>query len=59
MNFTGGGILVLVSPYSWLQEYTEKKRWLGGKANEPTCKYVSSWDAVQTLLMPDFVLMER
>ena len=23
MNFAGGGILVLVSPYSWLQEYCE------------------------------------
>merc|ERR1711879_1114930 len=25
-----GGVLVLVSPYSWLQEYTEKSHWLGG-----------------------------
>merc|ERR1711920_875788 len=27
-----GGILVLVSPYSWLEEYTPQEKWLGGKA---------------------------
>lgn len=26
-----GGVLVLVSPYSWLPEYTAKDQWLGGK----------------------------
>lgn len=26
-----GGVLVLVSPYSWLPEYTDKDKWLGGK----------------------------
>merc|ERR1712080_68043 len=25
-----GGVLVLVSPYSWLPEYTRMDRWLGG-----------------------------
>lgn len=25
-----GGVAVLVSPFSWLQEYTPKDRWLGG-----------------------------
>lgn len=25
-----GGILVLTSPYTWLEEYTEKQHWLGG-----------------------------
>lgn len=25
-----GGIVVLVSPYSWLAEYTPKERWVGG-----------------------------
>jgi putative 4-mercaptohistidine N1-methyltranferase len=26
-----GGLLVLTSPYTWLEEYTEKSNWLGGK----------------------------
>lgn len=25
-----GGFLALVSPYTWLEEYTEKSKWLGG-----------------------------
>jgi 5-histidylcysteine sulfoxide synthase/putative 4-mercaptohistidine N1-methyltranferase len=25
-----GGLLVLTSPYTWLEEYTEKKKWIGG-----------------------------
>ena len=25
-----GGLLVLASPYTWLEEYTKKERWLGG-----------------------------
>merc|ERR1712217_586832 len=29
-----GGILVLVSPYSWLEEYTAKEKWLGGRLDE-------------------------
>ena len=42
---------MLVSPYSWLAEYTEPSRWLGGKsAGGP-----SSSDAVAALLQPDFV----
>lgn len=27
------GILVLISPYSWLPEYTETSQWFGGKYN--------------------------
>jgi putative 4-mercaptohistidine N1-methyltranferase len=26
-----GGVLVLVSPYSWLPEYTKQEKWLGGR----------------------------
>ncbi len=32
-----GGLLVLASPYTWLEEYTKKEHWVGGirKAGEP------------------------
>jgi len=26
-----GGFLILLSPYTWLQDYTPKDKWLGGK----------------------------
>jgi hypothetical protein len=26
-----GGFLILLSPYTWLSEYTPKENWLGGK----------------------------
>ena len=28
------GILILTSPYSWLEEYTSKDKWLGGYIKE-------------------------
>ncbi len=36
-----GGILVLTSPYTWLEEYTTKEKWLGGKREngEPLTTY--------------------
>ena len=32
-----GGILVITSPYTWLEEFTKKENWLGGfrKGGEP------------------------
>ena len=32
-----GGLLVITSPYTWLEEYTQKAKWLGGRreAGEP------------------------
>ena len=32
-----GGVLVITSPYTWLEEYTKKEEWLGGcrEAGEP------------------------
>jgi putative 4-mercaptohistidine N1-methyltranferase len=26
-----GGLLVITSPYTWLEEYTPKQKWLGGR----------------------------
>jgi putative 4-mercaptohistidine N1-methyltranferase len=30
-RLNSGGLLVLTSPYTWLEEYTTKENWLGGK----------------------------
>jgi len=53
-----GGILVLVSPYSWLEEYTPKDKWFGGKLDE-SGKEVSSHEAVSQFLGPYFELEAR
>ncbi len=30
-RMNGGGLLVLASPYTWLEEFTPRDRWVGGK----------------------------
>ena len=51
-----GGVLVIASPYTWLEEFTEKENWLGGyrKAGEP---YVTL-DALRDLLSSHFVMLD-
>ena len=50
-----GGLLVLTSPYTWLEEYTKKEEWLGGyrEAGEP----VWSLDGLKEALAPHFRLL--
>ena len=52
-----GGILVITSPYTWLEEFTKKENWLGGfrKGGEP---YLTL-DALRDLLGPHFVIWTR
>ncbi len=51
-RLTPGGILVLTSSYTWDEEYTEKKNWLGGyKVNGENR---SSYDALQDILKTHF-----
>jgi putative 4-mercaptohistidine N1-methyltranferase len=51
-----GGILVLTSPYTWLEEFTKKENWLGGfrKGGEPCM----TLDALVELLRPHFVMLD-
>ncbi len=51
-----GGVLVLTSPYTWLEEFTKKDAWLGGirVAGEP----LRTFDALKELLGPRFELIE-
>ena len=50
-----GGVLVITSPYTWLEEYTKKEEWLGGcrEAGEP----VWSLDGLKKALAPHFSLL--
>jgi putative 4-mercaptohistidine N1-methyltranferase len=51
-----GGILVITSPYTWLEEFTKKENWLGGfrTAGEPCM----TLDALRDMLAPHFVMLD-
>ena len=51
-----GGVLVITSPYTWLEEFTRKENWLGGfrKSGEP----YMTLDAIRDLLGPHCVMLD-
>ena len=51
-----GGQLILTSPYTWLEEFTPKRHWLGGyrEGDRP----VRTLNAIHDLLSDSFVLKE-
>ncbi len=51
-----GGYLVLTSPYTWLQEYTDKKFWIGGYEDE-NGEPVSTLDGLKEILEEHFILV--
>eukprot|EP00811_Abedinium_folium_P007128 NODE_16576_length_987_cov_4.438372.p1 GENE.NODE_16576_length_987_cov_4.438372~~NODE_16576_length_987_cov_4.438372.p1 ORF type:complete len:307 (+),score=84.57 NODE_16576_length_987_cov_4.438372:116-922(+) len=53
-----GGLLVLVSPYSWLEEHTAPEHWLGGKP-DATGAPVFSHAAIAEALDPYFEAVAR
>ncbi|KAI9914994.1 hypothetical protein PsorP6_007769 [Peronosclerospora sorghi] len=53
-----GGLFVLVSPYSWLEEYTRKDKWIGG-VRDAEGNPVGSFCQIENLLSKDFELIER
>jgi putative 4-mercaptohistidine N1-methyltranferase len=52
-----GGLLVIASPYSWNEEFTEKQQWLGGIRvdGEP----FTTLDGLQACLTPAFDLLAQ
>ncbi|HLS28070.1 MAG TPA: putative 4-mercaptohistidine N1-methyltransferase [Opitutales bacterium] len=51
------GQLVLVSPYTWMEEFTPRSEWLGGF--EKNGQKVHTFEALQAKLSPDFELAGR
>lgn len=47
-----GGVLMLSSPYTWLEEYTPKENWLGGIRENG--EVVTTYHTLQRLLRDDF-----
>lgn len=60
-----GGVAVIVSPYSWLHEYTQKKEWLGGYYDDSSSgdgkAVVESFDELSAAMQANnaFTLVER
>ncbi len=52
-----GGLFVLTSPYTWLEEYTEKENWLGGK--KINGENFTTLDGLHECLDKDFEFIEK
>lgn len=52
-----GGVLVLTSPYTWLEAFTEKPHWLGGYY-DASGQPVYTLDGLNAVLSPHFELVE-
>ena len=50
------GILILTSPYTWLEEYTKKENWLGGYINDKK-EEINTIDTLNILLKDTFKLI--
>ncbi len=48
-----GGLLVITSPYTWLEEFTEKEKWLGGYKAD-TGENFTTLDGLSNALTPEF-----
>jgi putative 4-mercaptohistidine N1-methyltranferase len=46
-----GGQLLLATPFSWLEEFTPREHWLGGRTNSP-----STFEVLRQILETDFEL---
>jgi 5-histidylcysteine sulfoxide synthase/putative 4-mercaptohistidine N1-methyltranferase len=54
LRLNPGGLLVVASPFTWLEEYTERKEWLGGYKDE-NGETLSSTQALEQTLGDTFV----
>ena len=50
-----GGLLVIISPYTWLEEFTKKEEWLGGY--KESGENVTSLEGLMSVLAPRFRLL--
>lgn len=49
-----GGLLMLASPYTWLEDYTQKEHWLGGYKDATTGENVTTLEGLHTVLDAHF-----
>ncbi|MFK7857760.1 MAG: 5-histidylcysteine sulfoxide synthase [Granulosicoccus sp.] len=53
-----GGILVITSPYTWLESFTEKDKWLGG-FKAATGENFTTLEGIADALQPEFVQYQK
>ncbi len=51
-----GGMLILTSPYTWLEEFTPKSKWIGGYQREG--QNISTLQGLKEILEPSFRLID-
>ncbi len=56
-RINAGGLLVLASPYTWLEEHTDKANWLGGFKKDG--ESFSTLDGIKSVLEKHFQLIDR
>jgi putative 4-mercaptohistidine N1-methyltranferase len=56
-RLNAGGILVLTSPYTWLEAHTEKDEWIGGFKKDG--ESFTTMDGLKALLEPNFELIRE
>jgi 5-histidylcysteine sulfoxide synthase/putative 4-mercaptohistidine N1-methyltranferase len=54
-----GGLLVLTSPYTWLEEFTERSKWVGGFKDPGTGESFTTLDGLKVVLSPHFRFVEN
>ena len=52
------GILMISSPYTWLEEHTEKSNWLGGYKDAQSGENVTTLEGLEDLLSEHFEMMK-
>lgn len=53
-----GGLLLLTSPFSWMEEYTARQHWLGGRADEQG-RVGGCADALKAALAAEFEVVQE
>lgn len=53
-----GGILMLASPYTWLEEFTAKEHWIGGYKDPDSGENVTTLEGLHKILDAEFDLMK-
>ena len=55
-RLNAGGLLVLASPYTWLEEHTKRSEWIGGFKKDG--ESYTTLDGLKDLLLPRFELVQ-
>ena len=56
-RINAGGILMIASPYTWLEEYTPKEEWIGGFKRDGG--NVTTLEGLKELLEPHFRMISE